>query len=223
MLKTINGPPRNGHQANGHAGNGHVGTGRPAPPPAAAPSEKPPGNDGAATQPAPSDRAKGGKFAPGNQAGKQFAPGNKYARGNPHYRKMAELRQKLLEFVTPQRLVELVESLFNRAKAGDAACAKLLLQYALGKAPPPVDPDCQNLHEWGIVSAFPTSAAVLAAVLDAVLPGPASDLVRGKTLTNATLEKVLEKIKADARAQPLLFEEEFKAEKAARRRRAPRA
>jgi hypothetical protein len=184
------------------------------------PSQKPSGNDGTPTR--ASDRTEDGKFASGNLAGRQFTPGNKIASGNPTYRRMAQLRLKVLEVMTPERLKELIESLFNRAKAGDAACAKLLLQYALGKAPPPVDPDCQDLHEWGIVSSFPTSAAVMAAVVDSVLPGPAADAVRGKAMLTATVEQVLEKLRADCRTEPRFFQEEYRAEKAARRRRAPR-
>jgi hypothetical protein len=199
------------HQTNGHC-NGHASQ--------PTPSQKPSGNDGTATRPA--DRTEAGKFAPGNQAGKQFTAGNKIARGNPCYRRMAELRLKVLEVITPEKLVELLQSLFARAKAGDAACAKLLLQYALGKAPQAVNPDCQNLNEWDIVSAFPTSAAVMASVLDSIHPAVAADTVRAKAPPVSTLDQVMQKICEDARATPRTFEDEFKAEKAARRRRAPR-
>jgi hypothetical protein len=220
MPATIN---RIRHRANGHNGhNGHAR--RPVLNGTNGHAAMPPEHDGSADGKAtPSDRGSDGKFKKGNSAGKQFGSGQVIARGNPTYRKRAELVQTMLKVVTPERLTELVESLLRRATDGDALCAKLVLQYCLGKSPAAVDPDCQNLHEWSIAAAFPSSAAVMACAHDAVPPGPAADLVRIKASLAGTPEQVTDKIHRDYKIEPQNFTAEYHAEKEARRRRPPRA
>jgi hypothetical protein len=162
--------------------------------------------------------------ADGRTAGGQFAPGHRFAKGNPHHRKMAELRRAVLRMMTPERLNELLEALFAQGKAGDVTASKLLLSYALGKPPRAIDPDGDDVHEWQLVSSWPGTAAVAAAVLDGVCPGAAVDTARGTALLQTrTIEGVLEKMHKHARAAPDLFGEDYKAETEARRRRAARA
>jgi hypothetical protein len=74
----------------------------------------------------------------GRGEGGRFGPGNKYARGNPHGRRVARLRAELLRAVTPADLRDVAMALLERAKAGDVAAAKELLQRLLG---PPVEMD----------------------------------------------------------------------------------
>jgi hypothetical protein len=103
------------------------------PQPTPASTEKvqaPPGNP-------KSDRDANGRFTPGSQC----------SRGNPFARKCAELRQALVNAVTPQDIAEIVAKLMEKAKAGDAAAARVLFSYALGRPAPAVDPDTINQQE----------------------------------------------------------------------------
>jgi hypothetical protein len=101
-----------------------------------------------------------------------FAAGNQFARGNPNARKMAALRAALLESMTPERMKALGERLYTAAMAGNWIAAKLLLAYAIGKAPEAVNPDRLDLDEWAIADAMPTTGQVLRAMVDGV---PAAD------------------------------------------------
>jgi hypothetical protein len=76
--------------------------------------------------------------ANGRDGSGRFARGNGAARGNPHARRVARLRAELLRAVSPQDLREVVVKLMERAKGGDVASAKELLQRLLG---PPTDLD----------------------------------------------------------------------------------
>jgi len=68
----------------------------------------------------------------------RFLPGNSGGPGNPYGRRVAELRNALMEAVTPDRLRRMIESLVQAAEGGDTAAAKLVLSYTLG---PPVAAD----------------------------------------------------------------------------------
>jgi hypothetical protein len=63
----------------------------------------------------------------------RFAAGNKAGKGNPHHRRVAELRAKMLERVTPDDLSAVVEALVNKAKAGDMAAIKPLRDRVFGR------------------------------------------------------------------------------------------
>jgi hypothetical protein len=132
--------------------NGSNGTGNGRASGAAAPPEGPAAP--AATPP---------PAAEGRDAGGRFVRGNKGGPGNPHARRVAELRSALLEAVTPERVRCLAERLYERALGGDTAAAKLLLAYALGRPAPPVDPDRLDLDEWRLRQECPHSADVYAA------------------------------------------------------------
>ena len=68
----------------------------------------------------------------------RFAPGNRAGRGNPHARRVARLRAALMRAVTPQDLAAVALALLAKAKDGDVAAARELLQRLLG---PPVELD----------------------------------------------------------------------------------
>ena len=74
----------------------------------------------------------------------RFAPGNRGGPGNPHSRKVAQLRSALLRAVTQTDLRAIVQTLVNAAKQGDLAAAKLLFDRLLG---PPVAADIQERME----------------------------------------------------------------------------
>lgn len=71
--------------------------------------------------------------AAGRDAGGRFAQGNKAGRGNPHHRKVARLRAALLERVTPDDIAAVVAALVAKAKGGDVAAIKLLLDRVFGR------------------------------------------------------------------------------------------
>jgi len=84
----------------------------------------------------------------GRDARGRFQPGNPGGPGNPFSRRVAALRQALLNAVTPEDLQGIVAAMLERAKQGDVAAARLVLAYAVGKPTPAVDPDSLDLQEW---------------------------------------------------------------------------
>jgi len=66
----------------------------------------------------------------------RFTAGNRGGPGNPHARKVARLRSAMLRAVSKQDIAEVIQTLVRRAKGGDTAAAKLLLERVLGQVPP---------------------------------------------------------------------------------------
>jgi hypothetical protein len=91
----------------------------------------------------------------GRTAAGTFAAGNKCARGNPTARRMAALRSAMLNSLTPEKMAALGDRLYDLSLAGDLAAAKLLLAYAVGKAPEAVDPDRLDLDEFQLLARRP--------------------------------------------------------------------
>ncbi len=69
----------------------------------------------------------------GRQGNGRFAPGNNAGRGNPHAKRVGELRSALLGAVTPEDLMAIVAKLVDLAKQGDIPAAKEILTRTLGK------------------------------------------------------------------------------------------
>ncbi len=63
----------------------------------------------------------------------RFADGNRAGRGNPHSRRVAELRSALLAAVTPRDVKQVVSVLLEKAKGGDTVAAAQLLDRTIGK------------------------------------------------------------------------------------------
>jgi hypothetical protein len=148
-----------------------------------------------------------------------FAPGNTFARGNPNARKMAALRAALLECATAERMKALGEKLYEMAMAGDLAAAKLLLAYAIGKAPEAVDADRLDLDEWAIIAAAPTRAQFLRAALDGLNPHVAAGIIgkaQGSEQSGTGFVSAFDKLRDEQAAGdgPLL--RQFRAEREAR-------
>ncbi|RMH24587.1 MAG: hypothetical protein D6692_12755 [Planctomycetota bacterium] len=74
----------------------------------------------------------------GRTAGGRFAKGNPGGPGNPHAGKVGKLRAAILAAVTPEDVAAIVGALIQRAKGGDMAATKELLDRAIGK---PTDGD----------------------------------------------------------------------------------
>jgi len=70
----------------------------------------------------------------GRTPGGRFAPGNRGGPGNPHATTVAKLRAAILAAVTPEDIDAIIRGLVHRAKGGDMAAAKELLDRAIGKA-----------------------------------------------------------------------------------------
>jgi hypothetical protein len=78
----------------------------------------------------------------------QFAKSNRGCPGNPFARQVAAMRQEFLKAVTSEDMAGIVRALIEKAKEGDVAAAKLVLQYTLGKPAGTVDPDRLDETEW---------------------------------------------------------------------------
>ena len=68
----------------------------------------------------------------GRDSSGRFSAGNSAARGNPHARKVAELRSALLAAVSTDDLAAVVRSLVDAAKSGDVQAAKVVFDRVLG-------------------------------------------------------------------------------------------
>src|SRR4051812_7589614 len=69
----------------------------------------------------------------GRTSSGQFAKGNAGGPGNPHAKRVAELRAILLDAVTDEDVKEIVNGLVGRAKAGDTAATKEVLDRVVGR------------------------------------------------------------------------------------------
>ncbi|MBX3323467.1 MAG: hypothetical protein KF757_10790 [Phycisphaeraceae bacterium] len=76
------------------------------------------------------DAGRGGSG--GRDARGRFASGNRFAIGNPQAARVGRLRSAMIESVTIKDMGEVVATVIERAKAGDMAAAKLLLDRVLG-------------------------------------------------------------------------------------------
>jgi hypothetical protein len=95
---------------------------------------------------------------PGRDGQGRFAKGNAGGPGNPFARRVAALRQALLDAVTEDDMSAVAARLVEMARGGDLAAIRLLLAYTVGKPAPCVDPDTLDQHEWQVCrkSAVPT-------------------------------------------------------------------
>jgi hypothetical protein len=80
-----------------------------------------------------------GAAANGRDGRGRFAQGNRHGRGNPLARRVARLRAALLRTVQPDDIEAVVRALIDRARSGDVAAARELLDRCLGKAGEGVD------------------------------------------------------------------------------------
>lgn len=88
----------------------------------------------------------------------RFREGNKGGPGNPHARRVAEIRSALLKAVSPDDIREIVQALVTKAKAGDVAAAREVFDRCVGK---PVSPGVQQ----------PSAGESLLRSVQIVLPG----------------------------------------------------
>ncbi len=98
----------------------------------------------------------------GRDACGRFAAGNFGGPGNPFARRVAEFRQVLHECCSIEDMRSIGGQVVAKAKAGDMAATKLLLQYQVGKPAPTVDPDTLDLQELALFQRGPTADEIYA-------------------------------------------------------------
>ena len=91
----------------------------------------------------PEEEGKGQREADG-----KFRAGNKGGPGNPFNRRVSEMRKSMLEAVSQEDLQQITAAMVAKAKSGDVAAAKLVLQYVVGKPSAAPDPDRVDVEEW---------------------------------------------------------------------------
>ena len=114
----------------------------------------------------------------GRDARGRFTAGNKYGPGNPFARQTAQLRQTLLEVVTPEELRQVAFALLLRAKAGNLTATRLLFQYVLGKPAEAVDPDRLDVEEWKLSQEAKVNPVAVKETVDHMPVETANVLVR---------------------------------------------
>lgn len=70
----------------------------------------------------------------GRDSSGRFVPGNRIATGNPHAKRVGQLRSLLLDAVTDDDMHDVVTALVNAAKAGELSAIRELLDRLIGKA-----------------------------------------------------------------------------------------
>jgi len=89
----------------------------------------------------------------GRGSGGRFAKGNAGGPGNPHARRVGEIRAKLLAAVTDEDLETIIQTLVAKAKAGEQWAVKELLSRLIGderiSEPDPPRPLAELLAEMG--------------------------------------------------------------------------
>jgi hypothetical protein len=82
-----------------------------------------PSSDETISPPATAVRDEGGRFLPGNRTG----------HGNPHAKRVAQLKSECLEAVRTGDLAGVIQRLIQDAQSGDVPAAKVLLDRIFGK------------------------------------------------------------------------------------------
>jgi hypothetical protein len=132
----------------------------------------------------------------------RFVPGNKAARGNPNARRAASWRNALLRTLDEDKLAVLGEKLYEAALQGDWQAAKLLLSYAIGKAPEAVDGDRLDLDEWAIANAMPSVGQFLRAFADGMKVAEAVAYHQHHENVGNNPAKVIERLNEEVRHRP---------------------
>lgn len=65
----------------------------------------------------------------------RFLPGNPGGTGNPHSKKVQQLRSTMLKCITAKDMQVIVKTLIDKSKQGDLEATRLLFDRVLGKVP----------------------------------------------------------------------------------------
>jgi hypothetical protein len=109
----------------------------------------------------------------------RFARGNKGGPGNPFNRRVAALRQLLVERVSDDDLAAIVDRLVQKAREGDVSAARLVLSYAVGRPTSAVDPDELDIQEMSIFTREALTPQQSTAPLEGIPAGLAATIICG--------------------------------------------
>jgi hypothetical protein len=87
----------------------------------------------------------------------RFAAGNPGGPGNPHAQAVARFRAAIFDTVTEADFQKLVKSLLSKARGGNIAAARLVLEYCVGKPwtmPEPEPPPPKQFDAMKYVNVF---------------------------------------------------------------------
>ena len=82
----------------------------------------------------------------GRTSSGRFAPGNPGGPGNPHGRRVAQLRAALISAVSDDDIKEIIQTIVAKAKNGELSACKILFEHVIGRALPAPDPDRAELE-----------------------------------------------------------------------------
>jgi hypothetical protein len=122
---------------------------------------------------APSPKGTNGRGPDG-----RFAPGNPGGPGNPFAREVAALRRAALAHGTPERITDVMQTLYEKACGGNMTAARLYLSYTAGKSTQPPDPDRLTLDEWDIYRKMPVLKEDFKAAFNGFLVESVCELMR---------------------------------------------
>lgn len=103
----------------------------------------------------------------------KFKLGNPGGPGNPHMRRVHEIRNKLMSCVTDEDLEEIAAALIAKAKAGDVIAAREILDRIMGKPTQHVE----GKYEW--TDANPPTRDEAMAEFERMLRAIGPDRMRG--------------------------------------------
>jgi len=74
----------------------------------------------------------------------KFQPGNRFGRGNPHAKAVAQFRTAMMQAVQEGDVSDVIRAMIVKAASGDVQAARLVLEYAVGRAGP-IDESSEKL------------------------------------------------------------------------------
>jgi hypothetical protein len=86
----------------------------------------------------------------------RFLPGNRAAIGRPFARRVARVRGQLLDFLSEDRVRQLVERMYRSALAGHVGAFRALLEFSVGRPLPAESPDDLDAEELAMLINAPT-------------------------------------------------------------------
>jgi hypothetical protein len=122
----------------------------------------------AAEKPTTKDRNAHGQFAKGNSGGP----------GNPHARACARMLEVFRNAVSEEDMIRIVTKLVEKAAAGDASAAKIIVSYRIGKPLPAHHPDSIDRDEWDHYQKDAMDAKEMGIVMNALPTRVGNDIAR---------------------------------------------
>src|SRR5262245_47490500 len=96
----------------------------------------------------------------------RFSEGNPGGPGNPFNRRLARMRQAMIEAVSDEDLRAIIRQFGARARIGDRAAATFVFNYTVRKPVAPVNPDRVDIDEWQLNRERPQAEELSAVVMN---------------------------------------------------------